>query len=108
MILTRFWLCGRLWVRYLTLAHHRALPHLGRAAWRLKAAAIIVPGVCVGGVLLPPLWAAPDAPAERPLVMERPWTDLGSPAPVQDVPETGTLVVLLTGIGGLMVVRRRM
>lgn len=111
MILTRFWLCGSIVVRWLTLAQHHALPHLGRTAWRLKVAAIVVPGVCAGWVLLPPLWGPPNASVERPLVMERPWTELGAQTPTgpaQDVPEPGTLVVLLAGIGWLMVVRRWM
>lgn len=68
---------------------------------------MVAPGVCVGPGFLPPLWGPPDAPVERPLVIERPWTELGSQTPVHDVPEPGTLVVLVVGIGGLMVVRRR-
>lgn len=110
MILTHIWICGRAVWRLVTIQQWHALLHLGRVAWKLKLTAIAVPIVCAGSVFLPPLWVMPEVPSERPLVMERPWTDLGSLAPsgpAQDVPEPGTLAIFAMGVGALMIFRRR-
>lgn len=100
MILTHIWsriTCRWSWV-WLDHAAWAALAHIG------KAAAVLV-CVAVGGIgwsYLPP--EVPYVPSYAPPVAAGPGAERGV---VVATPEPGTLVVLVTGIVGLVVIRVR-
>lgn len=103
------WVCGKaIWVwRWLTLAQFNALPHVTQDMILRRVVKYAVGGaigLCAGGgvVLTPPLLSGGGG--TNGIVM--PLFHHPRAAQPKPVPEPGSLIVLLTGIGGLIVIRK--
>lgn len=102
MKLTHVWICGR-WVwRVLTLRQFDALPHLTQKMILAKAAKLAISGgvlVCAGTGA----WVGP-----RLIGGGSSWHgDTAGYRRVVATPEPSGLLVMVVGIGGVLVIRRR-